>query len=479
MMAKIYGWDSGGLSAPSNCSASTDISDHIHINWTDNADNESGYWIERDGSFLIDLPVNSTSYDDYGVNQGQQYNYTIKVYNEADTTFCDAGTGMLPGEIASPSDCAASAIYCECVRITWTDNANNESGYRLLRDGSVLTSLPANTEAINDYSAIPGQEHLYEVEAYNDHGTGFCSAGTGIRLAPPDQPTLVSPADNADDLALPVTLSWSADGTWYLCQVDNDANFVEPLITSAEYLNSPQMQLTDNMERGKTYYWRVRAYNSCGVSEWSDAFEFSTEYLRMMGTIFSQTDKDTIIHETVELYKYGELDPFKITETYCIATGEKDAGDSITMYRFDSLLQETYSVKFMDFWVYDSIDLEDNYKCDSLNIEWTGMGWTNVEDIESEVLPESYTLFQNYPNPFNPVTRIEFTLPIESYVIIDVLNIKGELVKTLVNQHLSAGHKAVTWNGLNESGSPVSSGIYFYRLVAGGVVSTKKMVLLK
>jgi len=89
------------------------------------------------------------------------------------------------------------------------------------------------------------------------------------------------------------------------------------------------------------------------------------------------------------------------------------------------------------------------------------------------------TLFQNHPNPFNPSTTISFTLPEQLSAKLDIYNVKGELVATLVEEILDAGYNETTWDGTGPKGNPVSSGVYFYRLKAGGKVLTKKMVFLK
>jgi hypothetical protein len=103
----------------------------------------------------------------------------------------------------------------------------------------------------------------------------------------------------------------------------------------------------------------------------------------------------------------------------------------------------------------------------------------SVEEINSEILPEDFALRQNYPNPFNPETRIEFSLPRSAHVEIYVFNIEGKRICTLVNQYLSAGEKAVTWHGTDDTGQPVSTGVYFYRIEAGAYTDTKKMLLIK
>jgi hypothetical protein len=89
------------------------------------------------------------------------------------------------------------------------------------------------------------------------------------------------------------------------------------------------------------------------------------------------------------------------------------------------------------------------------------------------------SLAQNYPNPFNPQTTIAFTLKERGTVSLKVYNVNGELVKTLVNADRASGTYSEKWNGVNEAGQPVSSGVYFYKLVTNNFSQTKKMVLLK
>lgn len=95
------------------------------------------------------------------------------------------------------------------------------------------------------------------------------------------------------------------------------------------------------------------------------------------------------------------------------------------------------------------------------------------------ISPISMELYQNHPNPFNPTTTIAFTLPRREKVDLSVYNIEGKLVTNLLNEPLDEGSRQVTWNGTDSHGNPVSSGVYFYRLKAGGKTLTKKMVLLK
>lgn len=101
----------------------------------------------------------------------------------------------------------------------------------------------------------------------------------------------------------------------------------------------------------------------------------------------------------------------------------------------------------------------------------------NQEHITA--IPKTYQLFQNYPNPFNPETMIKYDLPNSGHVTIMVYNVLGQKVKTLVDEHRDTGHHSVNWDGKDEQGEEVASGIYFYKIKIPGFEKTKKMVLLK
>lgn len=99
---------------------------------------------------------------------------------------------------------------------------------------------------------------------------------------------------------------------------------------------------------------------------------------------------------------------------------------------------------------------------------------------EKSIIPNSMFSFSNFPNPFNPSTTILFSLPNESKINISIHNIKGQKIKTLTNEVLNAGDHSIIWNGDDETGKSVSSGVYFYKLNVNGKTETvKKCLLLK
>jgi hypothetical protein len=122
--------------------------------------------------------------------------------------------------------------------------------------------------------------------------------------------------------------------------------------------------------------------------------------------------------------------------------------------------------------------------------EWTSTAssngpWTLTVDAgwllgtEEEMLPEVFALHNNYPNPFNPITNIRYDIPEVSDVRIDIYNLAGQRVRTLVSNQHQPGRYKIQWNATNDSGSPVASGMYIYKIHAKDFVSVKKLLLMK
>ena len=104
---------------------------------------------------------------------------------------------------------------------------------------------------------------------------------------------------------------------------------------------------------------------------------------------------------------------------------------------------------------------------------------TDVEEEEFSSAIEGFCLAPNYPNPFNPETKISFSLPERASVSLAVYNVVGQKVRDLINATLPAGSYTVTWDGADDQGNRLASGVYFCRLSAGENTSTQKMILMK
>jgi hypothetical protein len=129
------------------------------------------------------------------------------------------------------------------------------------------------------------------------------------------------------------------------------------------------------------------------------------------------------------------------------------------------------------------------FHCDGYNepLNITQINTPDSKKTESKNNLFEYSLSQNYPNPFNPITTFKYSLKKDSWVTIRIFNILGQEVKKLVDRFEQAGISSVDWNGTNDYGNPVSSGIYFYKLIAheislsstGNFIDQKKMVIIR
>jgi hypothetical protein len=104
---------------------------------------------------------------------------------------------------------------------------------------------------------------------------------------------------------------------------------------------------------------------------------------------------------------------------------------------------------------------------------------TSADENRDLGLPTEFTLFQNYPNPFNPETRISYEVAKHAQVMLRVINLRGQQVRTLVNEEKPSGFYEVRWDGNNDHGQRVASGVYLYRLESREFVQTRKMVFLQ
>ncbi len=142
------------------------------------------------------------------------------------------------------------------------------------------------------------------------------------------------------------------------------------------------------------------------------------------------------------------------------------------------------------------MDITDEESTDLSNTTWTYAGgeahnsalsvsalgsavYVAMYNPDHVIVPKEFALRQNYPNPFNPTTTIEYDVAADAHIVIKIYNILGQEVATLVSDRRSVGRYRTVWNGKNDRGESVSSSVYFYRLQAGSVVKTRKMLLVK
>ncbi len=155
-----------------------------------------------------------------------------------------------------------------------------------------------------------------------------------------------------------------------------------------------------------------------------------------------------------------------------------DTGFNWTRYTLNVQVPVGQSVNSMEVRLHVYSQFTGIVYFDDLTVTDLGQPPAGVSDRKDN-LPKTYQLMQNYPNPFNPSTVISYAMPREGPVSLVIYNILGQRVRTLIDNVRSAGQYEITWDGRDDAGQVVGTGVYIYELRAGGLAFAKKMLLLK
>ncbi len=130
-----------------------------------------------------------------------------------------------------------------------------------------------------------------------------------------------------------------------------------------------------------------------------------------------------------------------------------------------------------EFTVYNQ--LSDKYETNKYTNQLSEVNFVKIGNGRSEEIPKKINSINNYPNPFNPSTIISFFSNQEQRIDVSIFNIKGQKIKTLLHDVCSSGENSIQWEGFDNNGKKVSSGIYFYKVESDNQKIMKKMILLK
>jgi len=261
-------------SRPSNLSTSVSSTTTVDLSWTDNSNNEDGFYVYRaessgsstaDYTQIADLSAGTTTYSDTGNAEGERYYYRVSAYNTN-------GESDLSNESTQTTDLPAPSAFSAYesgndVDLYWTDNASNEDGYRIYRDGTNIASLSSNTESYSDTGLSYDTTYNYEVEAYTSHTTASdtTSATTGSDVSAPSAPSNLSSTESAGDVDLNWDGSnWNGDQGSYEVYRGESSGSISNNIAS---ISAGTTSYTDtSVSDGEKYYYEVEATNSAGTS---------------------------------------------------------------------------------------------------------------------------------------------------------------------------------------------------------------------
>ncbi|MFH0735095.1 MAG: T9SS type A sorting domain-containing protein [bacterium] len=280
-------------------------------------------------------------------------------------------------------------------------------------------------------------------------------------------PQLLLPENNAASIPFSTELTWGKiiNADYYSLQIAEDENFSINVIKE-DSLTVETYKL-NRLKESTKYYWKVKAFNSGLVSNFSETYNFITQLKKptnLLGGSFcgsiclewkdnSEKEKNYIIERAVgtdtTLLNYEIIAILKENDT--IYYDQAVQVDTVYAYRIMAKNDSTASLYSSVVYAITTVGIEEE----------------NNKNL-------SFNLLQNYPNPFNPSTTILFSLAKKVFVTLKIYDELGKEAAVLINEELNAGEYQKQWNAFN-----LSSGVYFYKLQAGSFVETKKLLLLK
>ena len=393
-------------------------------------------------------------------------------------TWSFATAVAVPAQVSlvSPADNAQDVSITPTLR--WRTTAGASSYHLQVSDdqnfGTTLVDESSLADTLYQPAALSeGQTYYWRVAGANAGGDGPWSATRSFTttVTAPSQVTLVSPADNAQDVSLTPTLRWrtTAEATSYHLQVSEDQNFGSTLVDESSLADT--LHQIGPLAEGQTHYWRVAGTNAGGSGPWSATRSFTTQLaVPQQVTLDEPAGGASVTSPVVPLKWFA-------------------AAGTVSKYWIEYAENAGFSPKTVDSTAGDTTYTLTGLQ-DGKTYHWrvragNAAGWGPLSaartfsvvltDVKSaSVLPREFVLEQNYPNPFNPTTEIRYGLPKEGSVVLEVYSLVGELVAKLVDGRQAAGYHSVRFNA-----QAMPSGIYLYRLKANEVSLVKKMILTK
>ncbi len=321
-------------------------------------------------------------------------------------------------------------------------------------------------------------KYFWRVRTTNSLGTGpWCSPWNFLTgLVPPAAPVLIAPPNGDTDVSTILTFDWNDVfyAQSYRIQISQDSTFTMTLINAGPLTISQYTNTGNPLDNNTLYYWRVNAANTAGTGNWSPTWHFRTVISAPIAApdllspangslvqtltpvldwndVFQATDYKIQV-STDSLFTSPVVDTNVVPSQLTIPSG-KLTGSSTYYWRVRSHNVGGYG-PWSVVW----------------NFTTSAIGIIQL----SSVIPKDFKLYDNFPNPFNPSTKIRFDLSRSSRVKIEVYDLIGRRITSLVDLSLNAGSYETIWNAPN-----LPSGVYIYRIETQYYVKAKKMVLIK
>ena len=328
--------------------------------------------------------------------------------------------------------------------------------------GQTMIAPPSRIDGEN-------QKYSYAVSAFDRNNNESALTNVVTVNAPITTALLASPANGEKNFIRGTALSWYRNPTNlnYLVQVSASNDFAPASIVSVVSTTDTAVSISA-LAPQSTYYWRVLGGNQGGTGAYSNVRSFRTGWPLPVTLVSPSSGLRNVSRRPTFVWQKGVGTSFHIQVTAVVSgTLLVDTVAPDTMLLCPIVLSPTTNYS----WIVAASNAYGTGDYSAESRFQTGQDIT-VTDRNGEI-PADFALRQNYPNPFNPSTTICYELPKATSVSLRIFNTLGALVAVLVEGYRESGYHQVRWN------ATVPSGIYFYRLQAGGYLETKKMLLLR
>ena len=368
------------------------------------------------------------------------------------------------------------------IEITWDEPPYERylTGYKLYRNGSILSEelIPIGTNFYQDTDVTYCSEYDYYLRAFYSNPDGFSFPSETITAV---YENTGSPfwGDDFEDypdftLSLPNWIQYDLD-EGATCSFENigfeNSGEAMSFIVFNSASTIPPMQ--DNIaQKGDKF---LASFSSIDLvnNDWLITPGMRVNGLSVLSFYARSYPNDNDLARFKVKYSLGGSEVSDFIYSLHPSIEYIEAPSEWTLYHYDISPLHVFPIRL----AIQNVS-EDSFMLmlDNLRIDASANA-VNNESIEN--IPQINILNQNYPNPFNPETLISFSMKKAGNVLIDIYNIKGQKVKTLLNEYRGAGNHDLVWDGRNENNQRVASGIYLYRMRSGRFSSTKKMIMMK
>jgi|GEM_PF-1832604 len=249
-------------------------STEVELTWEDNSDNEDGFRIYRNGEEIATVGANVTSYTDTGLQPGTSYNYRVVAFNDSGESSTGVSTGInTPSPVEAPSapgGLSSRVISPNQLELTWQDNADDEDGFRIYRNGEEIATVGANVTSYSDAGLSGETNYTYRVAAFNEGGES--STTGGLSVTTPVEVSMAPGGLSSETLSpTEIKLTWqdnseNEDG-FRIYRNGNQIAELGPNTTS--YVDT-------GLTGGTAYNYKVSSFNNAGESGFSSGLNVNT-----------------------------------------------------------------------------------------------------------------------------------------------------------------------------------------------------------